>query len=624
MIFSNIGIIASSRVILPPVNTVAPTISGTNVVGNVLTATNGTWTGASPITYTYQWRRAGVNIGSATSITYTLVQADAGSNIDCVVTGTNIGGSSTASSNSLLCYDSNAQAFITATGISGANSIALNDLVINLKSANIYTKFIALYPVIGGTSTTHKFNLINPLDTNGAFRLSFVGGWTHTSAGMLPNGTNAYADTFIAPNSQLTINNQHLSYYSRTSAMQSGTNYVAGSYNGGGSNVFALTISFNGNTAWSFINSTTANSYPILTHSNQQGFWMGNRTNATANTHKLWKNGINVGSTPNVTAGALLGNTIWLGALPNPPLAGYFGNAQCAFASIGSGLTDLESQIFYQIVEKYQVALGRNVNPIQSFYYNRDYNNETNAFLFSTQITDATIQIATNTLVNDLKSYNIWTKMKSIYPMVGGTATTHKYNLVDFKDTDAAYRLNFVGGWTHSSNGALPNGTNAYADTFLIPSTALSTTSLHFSYYSRTQVNASQYEMGAINLGISVQQSLALFESVTTKKNIVSGAYPTNWATSNDTNTQGLLIGSKIAANNLRLNWNGTTIATNTNSASTNVNLKIYIGAVNYTSLYYSTKECAFSSLGDGLTDVDMANLRTSVQSFQTTLGRQV
>ncbi|MGA1049841.1 MAG: hypothetical protein ACO3UU_17700, partial [Minisyncoccia bacterium] len=143
--------------------------------------------------------------------------------------------------------------------------------------------------------------------------------------------------------------------------------------------------------------------------------------------------------------------SIYLGAVNNRGL-GAFGyvNKETSFISIGDGLTDLEAQVFNQIVEGYQFSLGRNINPSQSFYYNTAYNNETNAYLYSTQITDTTTQVATNTLVNDLKAAGVWTKMKAEYPMAGSTATTQKYNLVNPQDTDAAFRLNFVGGWTHS------------------------------------------------------------------------------------------------------------------------------------------------------------------------------
>jgi len=63
------------------------------------------------------------------------------------------------------------------------------------------------------------------------------------------------------------------------------------------------------------------------------------------------------------------------------------------------------------------------------------------AFLTAAGITDATITAAIDTLVLDLKGYGIWTKMKAIYPFVGGTATTHKYNLKD--PVDAMQRLEF-------------------------------------------------------------------------------------------------------------------------------------------------------------------------------------
>jgi len=108
------------------------------------------------------------------------------------------------------------------------------------------------------------------------------------------------------------------------------------------------------------------------------------------------------------------------------------------------------------------------------------------AFIDAAAITDVTQQSAINTLVLDLKNYGIWTKMKAVYPFVGGTATTHKWNLKDPRDLNAAFRLVFSGGWTHSSTGALPNGTNAYADTFLNENTILTLNNEHLSYYSRT------------------------------------------------------------------------------------------------------------------------------------------
>lgn len=84
-----------------PVNTVAPVISGNLQVGQTLSTTDGTWTGTATITYTYQWKRGGSNIASATASTYVLTEADAGQAITCQVTGTNGIGNSAATSNSL-------------------------------------------------------------------------------------------------------------------------------------------------------------------------------------------------------------------------------------------------------------------------------------------------------------------------------------------------------------------------------------------------------------------------------------------------------------------------------------------------------------------------------------------
>ena len=45
------------------------------------------------------------------------------------------------------------------------------------------------------------------------------------------------------------------------------------------------------------------------------------------------------------------------------------------------------------------------------------------AFITAAGITNPTQQAAINTLVVDLKGYNVWTKMKALYPFVGGTAS---------------------------------------------------------------------------------------------------------------------------------------------------------------------------------------------------------
>lgn len=78
-----------------PELTVAPAITGTAEVGQVLTLDDGTFTGTAPITYLYQWFSGGVAISGATSATYTPVAGDVGNIITGRVTAMNPYGSAT-------------------------------------------------------------------------------------------------------------------------------------------------------------------------------------------------------------------------------------------------------------------------------------------------------------------------------------------------------------------------------------------------------------------------------------------------------------------------------------------------------------------------------------------------
>jgi len=246
------------------------------------------------------------------------------------------------------------------------------------------------------------------------------------------------------------------------------------------------------------------------------------------------------------------------------------------------------------------------------------------AFITAAAITDPTQQSAVNQLVVDLKGYGVWTKMKALYPFVGGTASQHKFNLKNPLDTDAAFRLVFNGGWTHSANGVKPNGTNGFADTFVVPNVNLINNNTHLSYYCRENISGAFIDFGTQDGG-----SLSVYNYVGTyysdQYNTTSGR-----ALSSNADTRGFIIGSRTASNIHKLFRNGSQIGTTNTGSSSGLNTivrSIFFGAARWNStstLFFSSRQYSFASIGDGLTDTESSNFYTAVQNFQTTLGRSI
>jgi hypothetical protein len=124
-----------------PVNTVAPSVSGTVAIGSTLTASPGTWTGDPTPTFSYQWQRGSSNISGATGSTYTATLSDAGNTLRCVVTATNIAGSASANSANTSSVPLPAIGSAVAGGYyagqisTTANSVATHFLIVSPRSS---------------------------------------------------------------------------------------------------------------------------------------------------------------------------------------------------------------------------------------------------------------------------------------------------------------------------------------------------------------------------------------------------------------------------------------------------------------------------------------------------------
>lgn len=536
-------------------------------------------------------------------------------------------------------FDTDATAFISAAGLTDTiQKNAVNSLVKDLKSAGLWTKMPAVYPMVGGTATAHKFNLKDPRDLNAAFRLTFNGGWTHDSGGAKGSDANGWAETYIDVNAYVSTTGipTHLGYYTTdfgTKTSASGYRYFMGVLENNAKNYYFASNATNTTTAgisgglgsFGFLSTTATtglgltmfNLGPSLGWSNSYYRYPYQivRNASIVNDTQVF-NSYNASPTqwfPSATI-SLNGVKSYSGGVYTVPSAQTSGT-KCAFASFGMGLTTTEINLYYRIVEKFQVALGRNTNATQPFYYNGNYDLNTNLFIINAGITDTTHQLAVGTLVNTLKTAGIWSKMKAVYPFVGGTATAHRYNLVN----PSLYNLTFNGGWTHTSTGVLPNGTTGYANTNLIPSSVITNiSSQHLSYYSRT--NNSNFHCLIGSQGSTMRS--AVFSGSTFYSNI--NDY-TNTGTS-VSNTLGLMVASRTVSSQIKLFKNGLLSVTGNVNVTQIPAYQITLGALNDTNVirYYSLSECSFSSIGDGLTDAEELTFYNAVQAFQTTLGRQV
>lgn len=250
-------------------------------------------------------------------------------------------------SRNVVNLDPDASAFITAAGITDPTQInAVNYWFTASKTAGFYTKLKAAYLLVGGSATSHKFNAVNPLDTNGAYRITWNGGITHNSNGITGNGVNADGITYVNPSLIGATNNQTLGFYCRTNNV--------GNYCDIGASAGGLYCSsyarYTGNQGIYDVNGYASN----VASTNGQGMHQAKRTSATI--VRVLKNGTFTNLNNNLSVGRPNSNIRLLSLS-----GGAYSINNLAYAFFADELSDAEMQAHETIVTTYQTMLGRNV-----------------------------------------------------------------------------------------------------------------------------------------------------------------------------------------------------------------------------------------------------------------------
>ena len=243
------------------------------------------------------------------------------------------------------------------------------------------------------------------------------------------------------------------------------------------------------------------------------------------------------------------------------------------------------------------------------------YTARTTAFATETGIVDATILNALNTLDQGLIDNSLDSKMIALYPFVGGTASTHKYNFFDPRDLDVAFRLNFYGGWVHSATGIQGNG-STYADTMLIPSTSLLLNNTHASIYSRT--NNTRHTMDILVPTFNLV--IGLNFGGTEYMRVNQGTYSTKVST----NSLGLGLINRETSTTEKLYRDGSLTLTSARTSASLAPTTVRFGGQNGAGISWTNREYSFASIGQGMTDAQVTIFYNLVQDFQTSLSRQV
>jgi hypothetical protein len=272
-----------------------------------------------------------------------------------------------------------------------------------------------------------------------------------------------------------------------------------------------------------------------------------------------------------------------------------------------------------RIVQNYNAFATRFGLPPSTLF---PYVTDPDAFRFIevANITSSVQAAAINTLVLGLKSNTLWDKMQVIYPFIGGNAFSHKWNLKNPSDNDAAYRIQYSGVVNHSSNGVSSGG--GYIETYFNPSDITPpSSSFHFSAYIHTTSSTNdgwilgndwlsgimyvtQYSSGNIYLSNIFQSYNQFVDTYDERGYHIMSRTDTTLAT----------VYRYLGAGNFT-DSNGNAFG-NSNDNS------IRILSVPTRSTYNGILNCV--TFGSGLTATETSTMNTLIRNFNTSLSRNV
>jgi hypothetical protein len=236
-------------------------------------------------------------------------------------------------------------------------------------------------------------------------------------------------------------------------------------------------------------------------------------------------------------------------------------------------------------------------------------------FINAAGIDNFTQTSAINTLVVGLKANNLWSKMRIIYPFVGGTATFHKYNLKD----PTLYSIDWLGAISHGATGVtFLNGGYGNVPTFNVSILSQDNTSISFFNKTTIVTSDTRFFIGTTT-GQGYKNLSAGFGFASGYTGILNALE--NNLVGNPLGVIGYSVLSRTNSSNYVLYRDGNSITTLSGASASGLTTTLQIGGANSAG-GTTTQLSTFTTVGDGLSASEVTALNTLVQAYQTTLGR--
>jgi hypothetical protein len=243
-------------------------------------------------------------------------------------------------------YDADAQAFfdrVTTAGgsLTTTEKNATNQLVLDMKSAGIWTLQKAIYPMVGASAAACAQNL-----KSSSFTGSFSSGWTFASTGATPNGTSAYMNSGL--NASTNLSTTSLSFGGYTSSTADATGYHG---------AFPPNYFMHSFKSYNFTEFYRTNGSALDISGGIVGMVQANQLSTNS---KIYTNNT-IGKNDTITMTSLPNLNMYLGAANNSGTAQFFDNHLISYYYYADGFTDTQASDHYTAVQAFQTTLSRNV-----------------------------------------------------------------------------------------------------------------------------------------------------------------------------------------------------------------------------------------------------------------------